>query len=102
MPKSKSRKAPNQKVEISPELFAELTRLAMRPPTVVKAVRAKRQPSKYNIFMQTEMRRLKEQNPSQPISQRFKQSVENWKNCRNSPDCVGRLPRKLTPRNRRN
>jgi hypothetical protein len=101
MAKGRSRKTTSEGITMSPELFAELTRLASRKPTIVKAARAKRAPSKYNIFMQAEMKRLKESKPAQTITERFREAVANWRVCKGTPGCVSSLPRKLTPRNRR-
>lgn len=100
MAKRRSRKTPTEGITMSSELFSELSRLAARQPTIVK-MRSKRTPSKYNIFMQTEMKRLKESNPSQSITERFREAVANWRVCKGTPGCVTSLPRKLTPRNRR-
>jgi len=96
MAKGRTRKGAQEgKLEISAQLFDELTRLASRPRPVVKAQRTKRRPSKYNIYVQQEMKKLKEANPNMSVQDRFKRSVQTWKQCRDSAVCMGGLPKKL-------
>lgn len=48
-------------------------------PIEPKKPKVKREPSKYNIFMSTEIKKIKERNPDMPPKDLFKFAVENWK-----------------------
>lgn len=101
MARSKTRRsAQEDKLEISAHLFDELTRLASRPRPVVKAQKTKRKVSKYNIFVQQEMKKMKEANPNMPVTERFSKAVSSWRACKESPDCMKALPKTLETRTR--
>ncbi|KAG8898473.1 hypothetical protein FS837_009366 [Tulasnella sp. UAMH 9824] len=45
----------------------------------------KKKASAYNVFMKTELAKLKAKNPDQPHKERFKQAAAAWANSKENP-----------------
>jgi hypothetical protein len=60
---------------------------AKSSPAAAKAAapKAKRAPSPYNIFMKSEIAKVKKANPSLDHKQAFKDAAGNWKTAKENP-----------------
>ena len=60
---------------------------AEKPPKKTKSGGrgGKKKLTPFNKFMQTEMARLKEEEPNVPHSERFKMATANWKTAKENP-----------------
>ncbi len=53
--------------------------------TEKKEKKEKREPSPYNLFMKSEMAKLKKEHPNMPHKELFTKAASNWKNSPSNP-----------------
>lgn len=58
---------------------------AKASPAAKAAPKAKRAPSAYNVFMKSEIAKVKKANPSQDHKEAFKTAAGNWKTSKENP-----------------
>ncbi|KAL4269181.1 YABBY family protein [Pleurotus pulmonarius] len=56
-----------------------------KPKAPRRPTGARKKLSAFNKFMQTEMARLKEDEPDMPHQERFKLATKNWKDAKENP-----------------
>ncbi|KAI9103216.1 hypothetical protein DFS34DRAFT_607861 [Phlyctochytrium arcticum] len=59
-----------------------------KPATVKKTTTGKRGASPYNLFMKTELGKVKADNPGMPHKEAFKTAASHWKNAPENPNRV--------------